>query len=145
MAKTYDFRNVRLVVGGFLIEGFEKGSSIEVERYEDAFTFQVGADGKLVRSRNANRSGHIDIMLQQGSPSNAVLSNLATADELVAGVPVPVILVDGNAAALTPGMSISKAGWVKKKPKQEYAAEATGRKWVLDLEDVDQFIEGYAV
>lgn len=144
MAKTYDFRNVRLSVAGFLIEGFEKSSSIEVERYEDAFTMQVGADGKTVRSRNANRSGHIDFMLQQGSPSNAVLSALATVDETVLGVPAPVILVDGNASSLTPGTSVSKAGWVKKKPKEEFASEVTGRKWTIDLEDVDQLLGAYA-
>jgi hypothetical protein len=144
MAKTYDFKLVKLIVGGFLLEGFEKGSSIEVERYEDAFTFKVGADGKTVRSRNANRSGHIDITLQQGSPSNAVLSNLATLDEGTTGLPVPVLLNDGNAAALTPGIAVSKAGWVKKKPKQSFEAEATGLKWVIDVEDVDQFIGSYA-
>ena len=38
---TYDFTQVKLSVGGFLIEGFEKGSSIKLSRDEDAFTDKV--------------------------------------------------------------------------------------------------------
>ena len=144
MAKTYDVRNVRLVIGGFLMTGFEEGSEIDVDRYEDGFSMTVGIDGKVVRSRNNNKSGHIDFTLQRGNPLNAVLSALATLDETNAGAPVPVLWNDVNAAPLTPEMGGGRAGWVKKKPPVKYGAKAAGLKWVIDIEELDLVVGGYA-
>lgn len=140
---TYDFSQVKLVVGGFLIEGFEKGSSIKVARDEDGFTDSVGADGKTVRSRNHNRNGSIEIKLQAGAPANAILSGLAIADEASGGAPVPIGLVDLNANPLTPGGAATQSGWVKKLADGEFQSEAQPRDWVLRMADMDYAVGGY--
>lgn len=144
MAATYDIRSKRLVVGGFLVTGLEEGTSIEAERYEDGFSMQVGIDGKVVRSRNANQSGHIDFSLQQGNPLNAVFSAMIVADESGLGVPVPVLLVDADALPTLPESAGGKAAWFKKVPKQTYGAKSSGHKYVLDIENMAQIIGGYA-
>ena len=144
MAATYDIRNKRLVIGGFLVTGLEEGTSIEAERYEDGFSMQVGLDGKVVRSRNANQSAHIDFSLQQGNPLNAIFSAMIVSDESGLGAPVPVLLVDADSMATTPEALGGKAAWFKKVPKAGYGAKSTGYKYVLDVERMDVLLGGYA-
>lgn len=138
--KTYDPKNVQLIVGGVPINGFADGTFISAERTNDAFTMVSGAAGEVTRAKSNDRTGMVTITLLQSSLSNDVLSGFALADELSNSGIVPVVIkeVTGNTVIF------SGEGWVRKFPVTDYAKEVSNREWVLDMSDMDFFIGGNA-
>ena len=61
--KTYDPKQISVIVGGAIISGFADGEFVTTERNEDAFTLNVGADGEGGRVKSNNKSGRITLTL----------------------------------------------------------------------------------
>lgn len=134
---TYSPEDVSFAIGGAVISGYSEGTFITVEREEDAFTKIVGADGIVTRSKNANRSGMVTLTLKASSPSNDVLSALATQDEIDGTGVRAFIVKDNSGTSLHAGK-----GWVRKKPNAEYAKEVSDREWTFDIAALDHFVGG---
>lgn len=136
--KTYDPKQVQLIIGGNQIGGFADGEFINAERDEDAFTKVTGADGETSRAKSNNKAGSLTLTLAGTSSSNDALSAIAIADELDNDGIVEVYIKD----TLGTSVLFSAQGWIRKMPAYSADKEITNREWVLDLANVDTFIGG---
>lgn len=133
MAKDYDPKQVTIVVGGHIVEGYADGTFASLERSKDAYALTVGAGGEGARAKSNDKSGELTITLLQSSKSNDVLSGYATADEISNSGQVPAFLKDNNGTTLAEAVT----AWVKKKPTLEYGNEITNRVWVISSDNWD--------
>lgn len=140
--KNYDPKRQLAVFGGLQLQGFQKGTFIEVERNADTFTVEAGADGDPVRTRSHDKTATITVTLQGSSPSNDPLSLIMLADEqgttVDAGVK-PFMIKDLNGTTL---LSAAEC-WIKKPPQFTAADEHTPRVWVFECGKLDVFIGGF--
>lgn len=106
--KTYDPKQVAVVVGAALID-FE---SVEIGYDEEQFDFNVGVQGEIVRSKNANRLGTCLIRVLQTSYANLSMNALQKL-----GVTIPILIKDFN------GMTVHAMGegTIVDLPKKTYA------------------------
>ncbi len=82
MVRTYDPKEVIIIVGVAPMGGFADGSFITINRINDTFSKVSGTDGVVSRAKSNDKSGEITLTLAQTSPSNDVLTLIAQADEL---------------------------------------------------------------
>ena len=130
--REYNPANIILNVKGRDIVGFADGTFVKAERNVDAMSLVVGADGEATRVKSLNRSGKLTFTLQQSSPSNDMLSSLATADELSSSGVAPVLMKEVGGATIAQ----SSKAWVVKKAPVEFGKEAGNREWVLETHDL---------
>lgn len=136
--KTYDPKQVILIVGGFQITGYAEGTFVNIARREDAFTLHVGSDGEGVRSKSNNRSGTVTFHLLQSSHSNDILSAFAKADELTNAGIFPLMVKDGSGSSLY----MAQSAWIKKIADSEFGKEAGAREWGLETDNLEAFVGG---
>jgi hypothetical protein len=136
--RTYDPKEVVVLVGGIPIGGFADGSAVSVSRANDTFSKVSGTDGITSRAKSNDKSGEIALTLAQTSPSNDVLSGFAIADELSNNGVVPVAITDLSGRTVL----VSAFAWVRKPPDTEFAKEISDREWMLDAADLDMFVGG---
>jgi hypothetical protein len=137
-AKTYDPSQVAIIVGGFQITGFADGSFLTVARNADAFALYIGTDGEGTRAKSNNKSGRITLTLAQSSDSNAILSGIATADELSNNGIVPVLIKDNSGVSLY----AAETAWIVKAPDSEFGREVGSREWILETDNLSVFVGG---
>lgn len=136
--KTFDPKNVSVIIGGQIIGGFTDGTFIAVERDEDMYTKKVGVDGIGTRAKTNNFGGKITITLHQSSPSNDVLEGYAISDELSNAGAVPALIRDNQGTTLCTALTC----WVKKQPVADFGKEVLNRVWVLDSDAILMFVGG---
>jgi Protein of unknown function (DUF3277) len=138
---TYDPAKVLASFAGIPLNGgIAPDTFLKVERDEEGFTKQVGADGHAVRSRNNNRGGKATFTVMADSALNDALSAVANADELT-GVGVGVFHVAEFAGTT---LCHAENAWVQKLPAVERGKESGTVEWVLDCADLEMFIGGLA-
>ncbi len=124
------------------ITGYQKGTFIKVSRDAQAFMKFVGSDGEVTRVRNRNRAGSLEITLQQGSQSNAILSAIALADETTGAGVFPIALMDMSGVA-PQSTAAATQGWIRKVPDSTFGGETEeGRVWIIDLASMEHFLGG---
>ena len=138
MVKTYDPKQVAVIIGGNIITGFTDGTFVMVERNDPAFNLKVGVDGIGTRAKTNNQSGKITITLHQSSASNDTLSALASADELSNTGVVPAMVRDASGRTLCTALT----AWVQKYANGEFAKEVTNRVWVIETDQLIIFDGG---
>lgn len=139
MSKTYDPKQVKLVVGAKIITGYAEGTFIKGGRSADTWKKQVGASGEVVRSKTSDLTGEFEITLLQTSESNDWLSALAKLDETANAGAVPLLLMDMNGTTIC----AAKTCWVRKPSDVEFEkGNATERKWTLDTDELEYFVGG---
>lgn len=136
--KTYDPKQVAVVVGTRAASGYAEGSFVKVERNDDAFALLVGADGEATRAKSANKSGKITLTLLASSDYNDYLSELALSDELTGGGIVPLLVKDNSGRSLYS----SATCWVMKVPGADFAKEGGSREWVFETDELIMFAGG---
>jgi len=98
MAKTYDLKNVVLIVGPSRVEGFGETDAIGFEWNSDIVTPTVTADGQYIYSRNNDRGLMVTLTISQKSSAYLFLAFFLEAqhgDNL--GIHPPVIIPLGFA------------------------------------------------
>ncbi len=130
--KTYDPKQVTLIVGGKIISGFSDGTFIKAKRNDQAFALKVGVDGEGTRAKSSNRSGQLEITLMNSSDSNDALNAFALLDETANAGAVPVLLKDGSGRTLASAVT----AWVQKLPDWSAAKEAFEIPWVLETDEL---------
>lgn len=137
--KTYDPKNVQIIIGGVPMSGLADGTFLTVAFDEPQFSKTVGADGEVSRAKSNNYSATATLTLKQTSASNDVLSGFATADrETNAGV-VPMMVKEiGSGRTLL----FAEAAWVEQFPDVVYSKEVEDREWTLALANVTPFVGG---
>lgn len=138
VVKTYDPKQVSVIIGGKIMSGFADGSIVKVKRNSDAFTLKVGVDGGGTRAKSNDSSGEIEIELMQSSNSNDDLSAFAQADALTNAGVVSGIVKDGSGRTVVGATTC----WVKKMPDVSFGKEVGTRTWVIVSDDLNMFVGG---
>ena len=123
---------------GNTFTAFGKDSFIKASRDEDAFTKEVGTTGEVVRSKNNNRCGSVEVTVMAHSQDNDILSSLAAADELTGTTVGELTMLELNG---TSRLSASQA-WIRKAPDMERAKVAGEVVWIFDCADLEIFHGG---
>lgn len=136
---TYDPTKVSFSWNGIRVYGWAPDSMIEIERDEDSFKKQVGAQGDTVRIASLNRGGKIKIRLLKESPVNAQLSAALLADENGDGVPAPAFMRDFNSDA---SLAESTEAWLMKPAPMGNGSDGGIREWTFDCADLNMVDAG---
>ena len=134
----YDPKQVLLILNGVHIHGFLEGTFITARRNKDAMSLQVGVDGEGTRSKSSDKSGRLEIFLNQSSESNDVFSALALADEATGLGVVPAMLKDNSGRSLF----VAENAWVVKFPDAPFETNSVGRQWILETDNLTVFLGG---
>ena len=138
--KTYDPKDVSVIVGGFPMTGFADGEFITVERSNNTFEKATGADGETTRVKQNDKSGEMTLTLMQTSQSNNILTTFAIADEEANAGIVPVLIKEGNSGTILE----SAFAWIRKPAAVSYGKDVSTREWVFDMADYGSIINGTA-
>jgi hypothetical protein len=143
---TYDPTRVKLMIAGYELGGFGEGSVITAKRASPVFTKKVGSFGRVMRNRSPDKSGTIEVVLQETSRANDYLSGLLAIDEqnlsnsIVSAGPTDVIIQDLNGASIVHGAEAWVQGW----PEVGYGREGTDRKWTIEIAEMEILVLGNA-
>lgn len=126
---VYEFDRVAVNHGPILIDGFAEGDSISIDRDAVSFTYQVGNDGKVTRSKVLNRCTKITLRLMQRSDANTKLSALHEADRIgINGVGiVPTMVADLSGVAVY----AAAQSWIEAPPQVTFGQDSGTREWVI--------------
>jgi hypothetical protein len=137
---TYDPQKTSITFDGATIIGYGGSTFMKASRNEDAYLLTIGADGHGVRTRNANRSGRMEITLLASSPGNDILQAIAHEDELNADGVGSFMFKDASGTALASAQN----AWVVKIPDLERAKEMGEVTWIIET-DLLQLQQGGTV
>jgi hypothetical protein len=139
MVTTYDADQYVWDFGGINIDsGWGEDTYITVDNDADAFTYIVGTDGSVNRSKTLNKVKKVSFFLQKSSKFNDLLSALHIVDVAApngAGI-VPAALKDLNGTTTL----IAQHGWIAAFPKVENARAQKDNEWMFVLADADMFV-----
>jgi len=137
---TYDPAQVLIIFAGIPISGRGESTFLSVERNEDAWTLQVGADGEATRAKSNNRSGRVTLTLLQSAAANDALSAIANVDEKTPGGDgvFPLLIKDLSGRTLVQ----AQTAWLVKQATGEFAREASEREWIIESNDIDILVGG---
>lgn len=133
--KTYSPKDVKIAWNGIdLSAGLAPDTFISISRMEDAFAPTVGASGTVVRTRNANRMGTVDITLMQNSPANNLLAAQAVLDEKTGADIYAIITVTDPSGSLD--LVLATDAWIRKVADVEGSADYGTRMWGFDCAEL---------
>lgn len=138
MVKTYNPKEISIIIGSRALHGYSDSDFVAVDRNEDNWTLLVGADGESTRSKNANKSGRITITLLASSDSNDYLTGLAVADELSGRSTFSGLVKDPFGTTL----HAFATGWIVKQPTTTFGKEAGTREWVIETDELVNYTGG---
>lgn len=131
--RTYDSKEVNLVVGGVVITGVASGTWLTAERTEDDFTEYVGAKGEVALAETNNRTGEISVTLDNTSPSCDYLYGLSK--RRGKNALVSVAIVDANEEG---GIRVSAPqARVRRPANYEGGREISEREFTIFCADLD--------
>lgn len=137
----YDADQIAIDLGGIQVDsGFADGTFLKIEKDAEAFTYYVGTDGSVVRSKTKNKVAKITFRLNQSSPINDQLSALHIVDLAApngAGI-VPFLVKDLNGTTLESGAH----AWIQAFPDEEWDRGAKEREWTIICSDLKRFVGG---
>lgn len=128
--RTYDPKDVNVIVDGKFLTGFADGTFVNCEKEEDSYNTYVGAQGEVVRSKNAHPVGTITVTLEHTSPSNDVLNRLANSGRVF-----PARMVDRGSRQVTIGGSEC---WIQKPADEDRGDETTEVEWTIIVADYEK-------
>ena len=128
---SYNPEKLIVTIGGVIVSGFSDGSFVIARPNEDESFIKIGADGAISKAENANRSGEVEIVLQQTSKSNDLLNAIGKSI-------IPIVITDLSGRSL---IAATKC-WRKSRPEMEFAKEIKDRKWVFFASDLVFFYGG---
>lgn len=133
--RFYDFRKVTTTFDGLEVaSAWAPGDDcFKASRAKDSAESEVGADGNMVLSLNADKSGEVVVKFAQTSPLNAYLSKKCQAqDQIDTFVPIVVDQFDtyrGDKVA-------TSVGFIVKHTDHTRGAKANTTEWTIRFEQV---------
>lgn len=131
--RTYDPKDVNVIVGGVALTGFAEDTFVTAERMEDSFTEYVGAKGEVAMADNNNKTGEITVTLEATSPSVAYLNELANRKGKNAIVPVTVVDLNDDSRVVISGAEAR----VRKPAAYEAGKEISEREFVIFVSEME--------
>jgi hypothetical protein len=126
----YDAKKVSVVADGVTLVSFSEGTVVTCERNEDRVTPYIGAKGEADFAVSNNNSGTITLPLQQRSPSNRKLQQLAESRQ-----EFPISVIDANEGGFRVG---GNRAIILKEPPLERGSELADREWEIYVLDYSQ-------
>lgn len=141
MALTqYDPKALVVTLGPVLVSGFAPDTFLAVEKNNDTFSLQIGADGEATRTRSRDNSGKVTVTLMQGAAANDLLQAVHELDRVTpAGAGTQPLLVKDLFGRT---LFAAERAWIVKPAPSEFAAEAGTREWVIESDDLRIFVGG---
>jgi hypothetical protein len=124
--------------GGVVLTGYAPDTFIKATRNEDSFAVDVGADGEVARVASANRSGTVEITLQQVSASNDDLTNDIQQDELSQDNTGTLQIADASGRTIL----LASEAWIKKPTDVEFASGKGTRTWPFETGNLEMYDGG---
>ncbi len=147
MSGTYSFIDVQANIvgpGGSFPLGYGSANAeegITIAAAGDKNTMTVGADGEVMHSLHADKSGQVTVRLLKTSPVNAQLQALYDAQTLDSR------LHGKNIITVTQSVSgdVTACRWCafKKKPDLNYRKDGDLVEWVFDAGKIDSILGQY--
>lgn len=132
--RKYSFQDTIVLVNGIEITGWAEGDDvIQLARLGDSASHIIGADGEMVVSLSADRSGTMTLTLQQASDSNLYLAGLIAVQENGAFVPVFVQFKDTGGNDIGSGTQ----GYLTKPADMTRGVGINNQEWVIVVERLD--------
>lgn len=140
MFETYDPKDIKVELLGQEIKGFAPGTMVKVSRSADAYSDVAGALGDVIRARNRDGRGTIELTLLDAHPCNKLLESKATADENTGEGVGPALVKHVTGREFASG----RHSWVVKKPDAEYKGTESGtRTWIIRVANMVFQPSGY--
>lgn len=137
--RPYSFLNTVVLINGREITHWAEGDDvINIEHLTDLASHKIGADGHMMMSISADRSGEFTIKLQQTSPSNKYLLGLADIVQAGTNVFVPVLVMFQDIYRNDLGTGVN--GYIKKKANITRGMQANNTEWVVVVESLDMLL-----
>ncbi|AOK32167.1 MULTISPECIES: phage structural protein [Burkholderia] len=147
MSGTYSFQDVAASIvgpGGAFSLGYGSANAeegITIAQAGDKNTMTVGADGEVMHSLHADKSGQVTIRLLKTSPVNQKLMALYDAQSLDSR------LWGKNLITVTQSVSgdvtACRSCAFKKKPEIGYKKDGDVVEWVFDVAKIDSVLGSY--
>jgi len=126
MAKTFNFKNTSLVLGGAYITGYMDGEPISIEKNEDKRAYHVGADGEVTVTKSADNTATLTVNVKQDSASVPHLQSLLKSDDLF-----PFQFIDNNTGFRCSGNEC----YVVREPNRTFGTETQGYEYQILITD----------
>lgn len=146
MLTSYSPKDVHISFDGVSITGFAPDTFVSLRRNSPLLGETVGAAGELSLTKNADRTGEIEITLMQTASSNLILSGLALATENGGSITTGVLLIlDPSGSVLATALN----AYIKSFPDVELGAEQSPKTWTFGCEILEYssipsgFAEGF--
>lgn len=136
MYQQYSPKDVVCSWNGIAIEGFAPGSFLRLQRTSPLVTPVVGAGGQVALTRNADKTGTIEIELMQTSLSNQMLSAIQAKQdnmELEEDISSNFVIYDPSGSVLATGIN----AWLQELPQIELGRDQNSKTWIFGCEKLD--------
>ena len=120
----YSSNDVSIAWNGFPFSGFAPDSFLTFSRSVDATDEEIGADRGLAISRNADISGTAELMLQQGTDTESVLTGVMAYDDANNTITSGTLLVSDASGSV---LAEFKGSHIKSKGEVDLGSTATGK------------------
>lgn len=136
MYQQYSPKDVVCSWNGIAIEGFAPDSFLRLQRTSPLVTPVVGAGGQVALTRNADKTGTIEIELMQTSLSNQMLSAIQAKQdnmELEEDISSNFVIYDPSGSVLATGIN----AWLQELPQIELGRNQNSKTWIFGCEKLD--------
>lgn len=136
MYQQYSPKDVVCSWNGIAIEGFAPDSFLRLQRTSPLVTPVVGAGGQVALTRNADKTGTIEIELMQTSLSNKMLSAIQAKQdnmELEEDISSNFVIYDPSGSVLATGIN----AWLQELPQIELGRDQNSKTWIFGCEKLD--------
>lgn len=136
MYQQYSPKDVVCSWNGIAIEGFAPDSFLRLQRTSPLVTLVVGAGGQVALTRNADKTGTIEIELMQTSLSNQMLSAIQAKQdnmELEEDISSNFVIYDPSGSVLATGIN----AWLQELPQIELGRDQNSKTWIFGCEKLD--------
>ena len=136
MYQQYSPKDVVCSWNGIAIEGFAPDSFLRLQRTSPLITPVVGAGGQVALTRNADKTGTIEIELMQTYLSNQMLSAIQAKQdnmELEADISSNFVIYDPSGSVLATGIN----AWLQELPQIELGRDQNSKTWIFGCEKLD--------
>lgn len=134
--RSYSFQNLVTIINGVELSGFADGDDvIHITRRSDSASDKVGADGKMMVSISADKSGEFTFKLQQTSSSNKFLMGLLALQEHAGSTFVPIVILMQD--TYRNDLATGTTGYLKKTPDMTRGGGGNTQEWTVVTERLD--------
>ncbi len=134
--KTYNPKDVLIIVGPVIVEGYADGTFVNVARDNPSWSKAIGSDGEGARARSNDQGGSVTITLMQTSASNPQLSALSLLDEQTGDGVVPLLVTDRSGTSLFE----AETAWIEKPADSAFGREIENREWVIQTDNLKMLV-----